>query len=126
RAHQRYGACLLLIGLAVVLAVAVWFDGAGPIGSWLGRYTRLSVGAIAMALPLLLLLGGIRYMREPPDEEHRGRGLVGWSALIVASAGLLHLGKRQPTDLAVIERAGGWPGRGRGRGLAIRGTPYRS
>ncbi|HLT11308.1 MAG TPA: DNA translocase FtsK 4TM domain-containing protein [Micromonosporaceae bacterium] len=123
-AHQRDGAGLLLIGLAVVLAVAVWFDGAGPIGSWLGRYTRLSVGAIAMALPLLLLLGGIRYMREPPDEEHRGRGLVGWSALIVASAGLLHLGKRQPTDLAVMERAGGWLGRGVGSGLAIAVTPY--
>src|SRR5690606_13617154 len=53
-----------------------------------------------------------------------GRGLVGWSALIVASAGLLHLGKRQPTDLAVLEQAGGWLGRGVGSGLAAAVTPY--
>jgi S-DNA-T family DNA segregation ATPase FtsK/SpoIIIE len=124
REHQRDGGGLLLIGLAIVLAVAVWFSGAGPLGRWLGAYTRYSVGAIATALPLLLLLGGIRLMREPADEEHRGRGVVGWSALIVASAGLLHVGKKQPTDLALMERAGGWLGRGVGSGLAAAVTQY--
>jgi S-DNA-T family DNA segregation ATPase FtsK/SpoIIIE len=124
REHQRDGGGLLLIGLAIVMAVAVWFGGAGPVGGWLGAYSRLAVGAIAMALPLLFLLGGVRLMREPPDEEHRGRGLVGWSALIVASAGLLHLGKREPTATAVLERSGGWLGRGVGSGLAAAVTPY--
>ena len=33
REHQRDGGGLLLIGLAIVLAVAVWFNGAGPAGA---------------------------------------------------------------------------------------------
>jgi DNA segregation ATPase FtsK/SpoIIIE, S-DNA-T family len=124
REHQRDGGGLLLIGLGIVLAVAVWFNGAGPFGRFVATYTRLSVGAIAMALPLLLLLGGIWLMREPADDGPRGRGLVGWTALLIASAGLLHLGKNQPIDLTVMDRAGGWLGRGVGGGLAVAVTPY--
>jgi hypothetical protein len=124
REHQRDGGGLLLIGLGVVLAVAVWFNGAGPFGHFVATYARLSVGAIAMALPLLLLLGGIWLMREPADDGPRGRGLVGWSALLLASAGLLHLGKNQPIDPAAFDRAGGWLGRGVGGGLAVAVTPY--
>jgi len=39
REHQRDGGGLLLIGVAIVLAVAVWFHGAGPFGSWLATGT---------------------------------------------------------------------------------------
>src|SRR5262249_14862873 len=85
--------------------------------------THVSVGAEAMALPLLLLVGGIRLMREPADQARRGRGLVGWSCLLVATAGLLHLGKHEPTARADLERAGGWVGRGVGGGLAVGVTP---
>ena len=97
REHQRDGGGLLLIGLGIVLAVAVWFNGAGPVGALIATYTRLSVGAIAMALPLLLLLGGVRLMREPADDGPRGRGLVGWSALLIASAGPAAPGQ-EPAD----------------------------
>ncbi len=124
REHQRDGGGLLLIGLGVVLAVALWFSGAGPVGHFIATYTRMSVGAIAQALPLLLFLGGVWLMREPADDGPRGRGLVGWSALLIASAGLLHLGKNQPVDAAVLDRAGGWLGRGVGGGLAAAVTPY--
>jgi S-DNA-T family DNA segregation ATPase FtsK/SpoIIIE len=124
REHQRDGGGLLLIGVAIVLAVGVWFQGAGPFGAWLGTGTHLAVGAEAMALPLLLLVGGVRLMREPPDPARRGRGLVGWSSLLVATAGLLHLGKNAPTSKAEMDRAGGWIGRGVGSGLAFAVTPY--
>jgi S-DNA-T family DNA segregation ATPase FtsK/SpoIIIE len=123
REHQRDGGGLLLIGLGIVLAVAVWFNGAGPFGRFVATYTRLSVGAIAMALPLLLLLGGIWLMREPADDGPRGRGLVGWTALLIASAGLLHLGKNQPIDLTVMDRAGGWLGRASAAGWRSRSRP---
>jgi DNA segregation ATPase FtsK/SpoIIIE, S-DNA-T family len=125
REHRRDGAGLLLIAVAIVLAVAVWFDGAGPIGAWLARSTHLVVGAIAMALPLALLIGAVVLMRDPVLDETtgderigRGRGLVGWSALIVGGAGVLHLAKGGPTDAAVLDRAGGVLGRGVGSGLA--------
>jgi S-DNA-T family DNA segregation ATPase FtsK/SpoIIIE len=124
REHRRDGAGLLLFGVALVLAVAVWFGGAGPFGEMLAKRTREGVGAIAMALPLLLLVAAVRLMRDPADPAQRGRGLVGWTALIVASAGLLHIGKRGPTEVALMYRAGGWLGRGVGSGLAAGVTTY--
>ena len=45
REHRRDGGGLLLIGIAIVLAVAVWFHGAGPFGAWLATGTHLAVGA---------------------------------------------------------------------------------
>jgi len=122
--HRRDGAGLLLFGLAIVVAVAVWFDAAGPVGTWLARYTRFAVGAIAMALPLMLLLGAFRLMREPVEESGRSRGLVGWSALVVAGAGLLHIGKNQPVLAIARDRAGGLLGGAVGSGLAAAVTPY--
>ena len=52
-------------------------------------------------------------MRKPADPEHRGRGVVGWTALIIATAGLLHLGQ-QPADDAEMDHAGGLIGCGVG------------
>jgi S-DNA-T family DNA segregation ATPase FtsK/SpoIIIE len=124
REHRRDGGALLLIGVAIVLAVAVWFGGAGPFGYWLARGAHLAVGAVAMSLPLLLLVAGVRLMRQPDEELRRGRGLVGWTTLLVGSAGLLHLGKGAPTDEAGLGRAGGWVGRGVGSGLAAAVTPF--
>ena len=46
--HQRDGGGLFLIGLAIVLAVAVYLGGAGPFGRWLAGSMHYSVGAIAM------------------------------------------------------------------------------
>jgi S-DNA-T family DNA segregation ATPase FtsK/SpoIIIE len=124
REHQRDGGGLLLIAAAIILGGSVWMHDAGPFGAWLADTTRLLVGAIATALPLLLLAGGIRMMRAPSDEIQPGRGLVGWSSLLVASAGLLHLGKRSPTELDLTSRAGGLLGRGVGGGLSAAVTGY--
>jgi S-DNA-T family DNA segregation ATPase FtsK/SpoIIIE len=118
RSHRRDGAGLLLIGVGIVFAVAVYWGGGGPVGQFVAGYTRFCVGAITVALPPLLFLGGIWLMREPADEGPRGRGVVGWSSLTLATSGLLHIGKGQPTDLAAMGTAGGWLGRIVGGGLA--------
>ena len=114
--HRRDGAGLLLLGLAILTAVAVWFRSGGPLGTRIADAARLFVGAIAVALPLLLLIGAVRLMREPGDPAHRGRGLVGWSALILATAGLLHIAQ-DPTDNAERDYAGGIIGAGIGEVL---------
>ena len=123
RPHQRDGGALLLIGLGIVLAVAVYWGGAGPVGRAVATGMRFSVGAITAALPLLLFLGGVWLMRDPPADGPRGRGVVGWTSLLLAVAGLLHLGKARPTDAEVMDRAGGWVGRVVGGGLAAAVTP---
>src|SRR6187549_2801407 len=80
--HRRDGAGLLMLGLSILVGVAVWSGGAGPVGRRLADAMHLFFGRLAVFIPLLLLYGAIRLMRKPADPEHRGRSLVGWSALL--------------------------------------------
>ncbi|MEV6848072.1 DNA translocase FtsK 4TM domain-containing protein [Actinoplanes sp. NPDC051411] len=111
--HRRDGAGLLMLGLAILVGVGVWAGSAGPVGKWLADSTRLFFGGLAVLLPLLLLYGAVRLMRKPADPEHRGRSLVGWTALVVSTAALLHLAQHPRDDLGV-DRAGGLLGYGVG------------
>jgi len=104
--HRRDGGGLLLLGLAMLVGVAVWAGGAGPVGKWLADSTHLFLGGLAVLLPLLLLYGAVRLMRKPADPEHRGRTLVGWTALVIATAALLHI-SQHPSDDVGMTRAGG-------------------
>ena len=112
--HRRDGAGLFVLGLAILTSMAIWFGAAGPFGVRVADMMRLFIGAIAVAVPLLLLIGAVRLMRDPPEEpDPRGRGLVGWSAMLVATAGLLHIGQRPDDDLQ-RDYAGGLIGLGIG------------
>ncbi|GAA4702682.1 DNA translocase FtsK 4TM domain-containing protein [Phytohabitans rumicis] len=115
--HRRDGAGLLMLGIAILTGVAVWFSAGGPVGERVADTVRLFFGAISAALPLLLLVYAIRLMREPGDPATRGRGVVGWFALIVSAAGLLHLAQ-DPTTNAQRDYAGGLIGAGLGELLA--------
>ncbi|GIE93552.1 cell division protein FtsK [Paractinoplanes rishiriensis] len=112
-AHRRDGAGLLLLGLAILIGVAVWAGSAGPVGTWLADATRLFLGGLAVLLPLLLLYGAVRLMRRPADPEHRGRTLVGWTAIVMSTAALLHVAQEPRAELDV-DRAGGLLGYGIG------------
>ena len=111
--HRRDGGGLLLFGLAILTAVAIWFSGAGPVGARLADTVRLFLGAIAIVVPVLLMIGAWRLMRTPVDPEHRGRGLVGWGSMLVATAALLHIGQ-DPVDSVQRDYAGGLIGAGVG------------
>ncbi|MEU8373383.1 DNA translocase FtsK 4TM domain-containing protein [Micromonospora sp. NPDC048894] len=111
--HRRDGAGLLLFGLAILSAVAIWFSGAGPFGARLADTVRLFLGAIAVVVPVLLMIGAWRLMRTPVDPEHRGRGLIGWGSMLVATAAMLHIGQN-PVDPVQRDYAGGLVGAGIG------------
>ena len=111
--HRRDGGGLLLFGLAILTAVAIWFGGAGPVGARLADTVRLFLGAIAIVVPVLLMIGAWRLMRTPPDPEHRGRGLVGWGSMLIATAAMLHIGQN-PVDSVQRDYAGGLIGAGVG------------
>jgi DNA segregation ATPase FtsK/SpoIIIE, S-DNA-T family len=116
--HRRDGAGLALIGVALLLAVAIWGNSGGPVGQDLAGTIRFFFGSISIALPLLLVAWAARLMREPGDPAHRGRAVVGWSALFLGGAGLLHLGFGAPITVEAMEKAGGLVGRGSGGLLA--------
>ncbi|GAB7043205.1 MULTISPECIES: FtsK/SpoIIIE family DNA translocase [Catenuloplanes] len=122
-AHRRDGTGLLMLGLAILIAVAVWFESAGPVGAWLADSIRLFFGAVSIAIPLLLFYGALRLMREPSDPEHRGSGLVGWTAVLVASDALLHVAQRPVSDQQ-LDYAGGLIGYGVGGLLVAAVTPW--
>ncbi|HEX6499511.1 MAG TPA: DNA translocase FtsK 4TM domain-containing protein [Micromonosporaceae bacterium] len=116
--HRRDGAGLLALGVALLLGVAVWFHGGGPFGDYLAAVTRLFLGSVAALVPLVLVVTAVRLMRSQPEPEHQGRGLVGWTALFVGFAGLLHLAAHRPIDVDRMESAGGVLGRAVGGALA--------
>jgi hypothetical protein len=120
--HRRDGAGLLALSAAILLAVAVWFDSAGPVGEVVATVVRRAVGAVATLLPLLLLIATVRLMRAPASPDYRGRAIVGWTALAVAATGLLDL-VRRPETLTEREWAGGLLG-GLGGLLAQAVTPW--
>ncbi|MEW1584959.1 DNA translocase FtsK 4TM domain-containing protein [Micromonospora vinacea] len=111
--HRRDGAGLLLFGLALLSAVALWLSGAGPVGAQLADTIRLFLGAISVVVPVLLMIGAWRLMRQPADPEHRGRGLIGWGSLLVSTAALLQIGQN-PADPLERDFAGGLVGAGVG------------
>jgi S-DNA-T family DNA segregation ATPase FtsK/SpoIIIE len=123
--HRRDGGGLAMIALALVLGVAIWGNSGGPVGQWLSDVTRMFFGSISLALPFLLVVGAVRLMRTP-DEEERGRGrvVVGWTALFLGIAGLFHLGFGQPSAPAEMDKAGGLLGSASGGLLAAAVSPW--
>jgi len=109
--HRRDGAGLLVLGLSLLIAVAVWFRAGGPFGLYIALLIRLFIGTIGYALPLILLVGAVRLMRAPAEEPHPGRGIVGWTALFLGSSGILHIAAGKPVDIDLVSSAGGLLGR---------------
>jgi len=122
--HRRDGAGLLVAALALLFAVAVWFNKGGPFGAAVAGAARLFLGAIAAALPVLLLYGAVRLMRPQVEVPHRGRGLVGWTSLFVGTAGVLYLLAGHPTGSVGIANSGGLLGRLTGGLLASAVTDW--
>ena len=101
--HRRDGLGLLFIALAIVSAAAVWFglDGWFVIG--LGTVSAYFVGALDLLVPVILLALAWRTLRHPEDHVTNGRLLVGGLALLLAAAGLWHLGHGLPSPTDGLE-----------------------
>jgi len=121
--HRRDGAGLLVLGIAVLLAAGVWFHAGGAFGGYVALVLRLFIGWLSVVLPVLLVVAAIRLMRTPVETEHRGRGVVGWTALFTGVAGLLHV-IANPVGPVAMEHAGGLLGRIGGGLLAQAVTPW--
>ncbi len=106
-AHRRDGVALVLIALALISAVGVWWSAAGPIGHWIDSGVRSAVGLGALALPIVLLVTGIVLMRTEPRKDARPRLVIGFVLFWLAVLGLLHLFGHQPDTNAGRMGAGG-------------------
>ncbi|EHR62199.1 DNA segregation ATPase, FtsK/SpoIIIE family [Saccharomonospora cyanea NA-134] len=108
--HRRDGLALGLIALALVAAVGVGWEAAGPVGEGIAVGTRSVIGAAAVALPVALLMAAVVLMRSQPRPETRPRMVVGTVLVGLALLGLLHLVSGRPQEHARQMYAGGWIG----------------
>ncbi len=94
--QRRDGIGLAFIGLAVVVAAAIWWQLPGSVGEFVRAIVTGSVGVGGWALPLLLLVIAWRTLRHPDRNGPPGRQVVGWSALSVGVLGLIHIAHGLP------------------------------
>lgn len=98
--HRRDGWGFLAIALALVVAVREWWGLSGLFGDIVHAVAAGTFGRVAYALPIVLLLLGVRLLRsasEPAADARLGFGTV---MLLFAAAGLTHIAKDipQPPD----------------------------
>ncbi|GAA1782924.1 DNA translocase FtsK [Nostocoides veronense] len=108
--HRRDGIGLLLIALAVLVAAREWWEMSGFVGDIVHAVTAGTLGQVALALPLVLLVLGIRFLRGTATEAANTRLIVGLSFLTLASTGLVHIAHGIPTPQQGADgmrRAGG-------------------
>ncbi|GAA1150167.1 DNA translocase FtsK [Nocardioides aquiterrae] len=109
--HRRDGIGLSLLGIAVVVAAAVWWQLPGSIMDAARTVVEGSVGKVGFLVPLALLYVGWRTMRDPEHNGPVGRQVVGWSAFSFGLLGVVQIasGNPQPEmgDTSDLRTAGG-------------------
>jgi S-DNA-T family DNA segregation ATPase FtsK/SpoIIIE len=109
--HRRDGVGLTLFGLAIVIAAAVWFEAPGDVLEFTRTVVSGTVGKVGWLVPLVVVLGGWRVMRDPVRNGPAGRQVVGWTAFCFGVLGLVHIanGSPQPVsgDTTPLREGGG-------------------
>lgn len=110
-----------LISTGTVLALSMYLQMAGPLGEAIDTVFGWLLGLGRFALPVVLVGIGVAMVRRR-SIEHRVRLTIGWSVIVVAVLGLLHVANGDTSIISGIDqmsRAGGWVG-------AIVAEPLRS
>ena len=109
--HRRDGAGLFLIGIAVVVAAAVWWQLPGAVGDLTRTVVNGSVGLLGWFVPLLLCFVAWRNLRNPEANGPAGRQVIGWAALLLGVLGMVHIANGMPRpqrgNTEELQQAGG-------------------
>ena len=109
--HRRDGAGLFIIGVALVVAAAVWWQLPGGVMDFARSVTSGAVGKVGWLVPLFLVYAGWRTLRDPERNGPAGRQVIGWTAFALGLLGIVHIanGNPQPVlgDASNLQEAGG-------------------
>src|SRR6478735_3427401 len=109
--HRRDGVGLMLLGGAVIVAAAVWWQLPGSIMDAARTVVEGSVGKVGFLVPLALLFVGWRTMRDPEQSGPVGRQVVGWVCLAFGLLGIVQIASDNPQpvmgDTTDLRTAGG-------------------
>jgi DNA segregation ATPase FtsK/SpoIIIE, S-DNA-T family len=79
-----------LVVVALVSALGIWVDGAGPVGAFLRFVARGALGVTGLLFPLLSLWWGLVLVRGTAEED-RGRMLLGLTMMLFGGLGIWSL-----------------------------------
>src|SRR5690625_4225233 len=107
--QRRDGVGFALLGTAIVVAAALWWQLPGAVGHAVRIAVAGSVGTLGWAIPLVLAAVAWRTMRNPQRTGPAGRLVIGWTAVTSGVLGLIHLshGIPVPSQGAAMREAGG-------------------
>ncbi len=109
--HRRDGVGLFILGVATVVAAAVWWQLPGGVMEFARSATSGAVGKVGWLVPLFLVYAGWRTLRDPERNGPAGRQLIGWAAFALGLLGIVHIanGNPQPVlgDATNLQEAGG-------------------
>ncbi len=89
--HRRDGLGLTLVGLAIIVSAAEWWQLPGSVGGALRAVVEGTVGIASYAVPFLLVLAAWRVMRKPELNGPAGRPMIGSAAIALGVLGLIHI-----------------------------------
>ena len=95
--HRRDGVGLLLVALAVVVAAREWWGMPGAVGVVVHAVVAGTFGTVGYAVPIVLLLFGLRFLRAPREDSATSRMAIGTTALAFSACGLVHVANDIPT-----------------------------
>ena len=110
-----------LISSGIVFVLAMYLRMAGPLGRGIDTTFGWLLGLGRFALPVVVIGVGVAMVRRR-SVEHRVRLAIGWTVVVLAILGLLHVmngADKIIADVDAMSQAGGWFG-------AVIGEPLRS
>ncbi|MBV9208062.1 MAG: DNA translocase FtsK, partial [Actinobacteria bacterium] len=125
--HRRDGVGLLTLGVAIVLAGGLWFRMGNAAGGAIRTAAVGGFGSLAWVIPALVALLAWRFLRHPDRNIETVRAVIGWTALLLAAAGLIHVAKGTPHPAGgahAMHAAGGYVGYAVSGPLAGAVTPW--
>ena len=109
--HRRDGVGLLIFGVALVTAAAVWFQLGGGLMDGVRVAVTGTVGKVGWLVPFALVIAAWRNLRDPVQNGPAGRQVVGWVSLALGVLGTVHIanGSPQPVsgDAGPLREGGG-------------------
>ena len=93
---------LALVGIGMLLALAIYFGLAGPLGRGIETLIGWFTGVGRYAVPLVLIATGIAFVRKGQSSSPI-RLAIAWTTVSLSALGLVHIARRD-TDAEGIDR----------------------
>jgi S-DNA-T family DNA segregation ATPase FtsK/SpoIIIE len=109
-AHRRDGLGFGILAAAIVVAGGVWWQLPPPVGTTVVAIVAGLFGSGAAVVPVLLAALAWRILRHPDRVIASGRVVIGWTALILGTLGIVHIAHGTPMPARgehVMRHAGG-------------------